>query len=161
MIVLGTVLRLVLCESSRPGPGPGSPTGSQKPAGVQCRCNFSCGSTESRICFQARRSRLSTIYFWLSRFIIIGFVWLTSAICDQVHVVQGLTRIKPCQQRLVSEGIQLRIPCPDFFNMDGNEFESRRLEDCGVKDGSTIHLMLRVCGGMPATAGRVKMPVSF
>jgi hypothetical protein len=75
--------------------------------------------------------------------------------------VQGLTGIKPCNQRLVFEGVQLRIPCQDSPNNHDESIESRRLDDCGVKDGSTIDLLLRLCGGMPATAGRVKMPVSF
>ena len=74
-----------------------------------------------------------------------------------VILPQGLTGIKPNQQRLILGGAQLQSVGSDV----NFPLESGRLEDVGVKDGSTISLLLRVCGGMPATAPRIKMPVSY
>mmetsp|Transcript_27101 Transcript_27101/g.68294 ORF Transcript_27101/g.68294 Transcript_27101/m.68294 type:complete len:282 (+) Transcript_27101:3-848(+) len=58
------------------------------------------------------------------------------------------TGILPCEQRLVYQGVQL---CG-----------RKRLDDYAITPGGgqTVHVMLSLKGGMPATAPRIKMPAN-
>eukprot|EP00284_Hemiselmis_tepida_P012959 CAMPEP_0174934746 /NCGR_PEP_ID=MMETSP1355-20121228/50799_1 /TAXON_ID=464990 /ORGANISM="Hemiselmis tepida, Strain CCMP443" /LENGTH=298 /DNA_ID=CAMNT_0016181379 /DNA_START=66 /DNA_END=962 /DNA_ORIENTATION=+ len=62
--------------------------------------------------------------------------------------IERATGILPCEQRLVYGGAQLSA--------------SKRLEDYGITPGGgqTVHLLLSLKGGMPATAPRIKMPAN-
>jgi hypothetical protein len=89
---------------------------------------------------------------WNSRTSFLSYVTLAS---------QAATGIKPEDQRLIFQGFQLPFSRENESEGQVNHTkDSKNIEEFGIKDGSTINLLLRVQGGMPATAPRIKMPVS-
>ena len=60
--------------------------------------------------------------------------------------------------RLVSQGMQLP---PLDVECNEDSFCFKAIQDFGIVPGTTIDVLFRVRGGMPATAPRIKMPVRF
>ncbi len=67
--------------------------------------------------------------------------------------------MEPEDLRLVCAGAEIHYNSYDE-NYTGRPSRSP-LSNCGVTEGCTIQMLLRVRGGMPATAPRIKMPVSI